>query len=82
VEGGGQAVEAPATVTTPPSSAEEGQKRMAEMKKAMQAGASQVGAQAAKSIIPVKYGNAETSGLSFTVQSDASKNDFTIPLTE
>jgi len=33
-----------------------------------------------KSLIPEKYGNADTSGLSYTVEKDSSKNQFTIEL--
>jgi hypothetical protein len=83
LEGGGSAAPAaaPTAMTSQPKTPEEGKARMEEMKKSMMAGGS-AGAAAPKSVTPAKYANPETSGLSYTIDADASKNDFNITLTD
>ncbi len=70
-----------------PKTQEEGlemQKKMREMavKGAGAGGAAGGGPTAPKSLIPERYGKPESSGLRFKVEKDASKNQFTIDLTE
>jgi hypothetical protein len=89
--GGGTPGTAPAaSLSGPVTSKAEGEKRAAEMAK-MQAQMSRGGGDGAmqevmgsggKSIIPEKYGKADTSDLLYTVAKDASKNDFKIELKE
>ena len=71
-----------ADLSKPPSSAEEGAARarkMTEMMRGGGSGSSESGA-TSKSIIPEKYSKADSSGLNFTIDKDASKNQFTIDL--
>ena len=78
---------APSPTTTKPASKEEHMKQMGDMRAAaMKTGGAATPASEAgsgpKSIIPVRYGNADSANLVFTVDKDGSKNDFKIALTE
>lgn len=66
-----------------PSNEEEGRKMMDAMRSQMQnVGANPGGATGPRSIIPAKYISPASSDLSFTVEKDASKNQFAINLTD
>ena len=79
VEGGGKpaVTDTLAMPTTRPANPEEMRKQMAAMGPQMQ---SSDEASKPKSIIPEIYGNPTTTTLTYTVDSDASKNQFTIDL--
>jgi hypothetical protein len=77
-----QSAAAAAPKFTKPSNAQDMAKQNEDMKKAMMGATSPETQQKPKSIIPEKYADSEKSGLAFTVDADASKNDFTIALTE
>lgn len=56
------------------------EEQMRELTKQMGATQGKFGEKDQKSLVPEKYSKAETSGLAFTVSSDASENDFKIAL--
>jgi hypothetical protein len=80
VEGGGKsaAPESPVATNSKPANPEDMKKMMGGAKAKMVDNAG--GNEAPKSIIPEFYGKATTSKLSFTVEADTSKNQFTIDL--
>jgi hypothetical protein len=86
--GGGTGATAADKMSAPPSGQAEGQARQVEMmnmqRKIAEGGGAvqEVLGSGTKSIIPERYAKADTSNLSFTVDKDASKNDFKIVLTE
>ncbi len=70
-----------ASMANKPANEEEGKKMMEAMRSQMQnVGAGPGGATGPKSIIPTKYASPATTDLSFTVEKDASKNQFAINL--
>jgi hypothetical protein len=78
--GGGSSNPAPTFNPNPNMSAAEQQEAGKKMAEATQNFQSSSGTQKSKSLIPERYSDVATSGLSFTVEKDSSKNNFKIEL--